>query len=198
MVTRHRSRLMTVFLIAIATLLAVPGTISAGPPVVTPIEDYAQFDVCGVTTDFSIQGRETLHIIDDVTSSDNANYLWFGQSRIQYTITYTSLETGHVLTDSGNRMFKDITVIDLGGGYWEAHYQETGISVWIQDGNQTLFKDVGRIEFTDVIYFGDLSTEADDQFISNTMDFMAGPHPIFFDDGSLFCAAYRSVMATTP
>jgi hypothetical protein len=74
-------------------------------------------------------------------------------------------------------------------------YAETGISDWVQVGNQTLFNEVGRLEFTDVVHLGDLTTESDNFLDPSTLDFIAGPHPIFFDDGSAFCAAYIDAMA---
>jgi hypothetical protein len=73
-------------------------------------------------------------------------------------------------------------------------YAETGIWVWVRVGNQTLFKDVGRLVFTDVVYLGDTSTEGDNFLDSGTLDFIACPHPIYFDDGSALCTAYIDAM----
>jgi hypothetical protein len=48
--------------------------------------------------------------------------------------------------------------------------------------------DVGRIVITDTIYLGDLSTEADDYFVSSTDLSDAGRHPAYYSSEP-FCDA---------
>ncbi len=56
----------------------------------------------------------------------------------------------------------------------------------VRVGNKPI--DRGRIVITQIIHLGDLSTDADNSFVSAEALFVGGPHPAYFSDAP-FCNA---------
>jgi hypothetical protein len=54
--------------------------------------------------------------------------------------------------------------------------------------------DVGSISFSDVIYLGDLSTEADDSFVGSTITDINGPHPEAESGFTTFCKVMNDIL----
>jgi hypothetical protein len=61
-------------------------------------------------------------------------------------------------------------------------------------GKKSVVVDVGTISFSDTLYLGDLSTTADNSFISSEITGITGPHPEAESDFVLFCQIATAVL----
>jgi hypothetical protein len=105
------------------------------------------------------------------------------------TITITNPETGKSVTVRFTGAVKDLTVVDNGDGTITVRTAFTGIpeEVRLSDGTVAI-RDVGRVVFATVIDYGGTPTDtSDDEFISQTIESISGPHPDLESDFTLFC-----------
>jgi hypothetical protein len=105
------------------------------------------------------------------------------------TITLTNPETGKSITVRFTGNVKDLTVVDNGDGTITVRTAVTGIpeEVRLSDGTVAI-RDVGRVVFATVLNYNGTPTDVeDDEFISQTIESISGPHPDLESDGELFC-----------
>jgi hypothetical protein len=183
-----RTRIVAPLLFALAILaLSVAPAAAESDKVVR--EEYSflleDWDVCGMTVDIAGSGvwRGTIHDWVIEPTGPDSNDFWLGAFNDHGSEIHTDLATGETVKISWNGNVKEATLVDIGGGFYEYTYAISGQPIRI-DGKVT---DVGRINITDTIYFGDLSTVNDDYFVSGTANAIAGPHPVY--DGQ-FCDIY--------
>jgi hypothetical protein len=105
------------------------------------------------------------------------------------TITITNPETGKSVTVRFTGAVKDLTVVDNDDGTITVRTAFTGIpeEVRLSDGTVAI-RDVGRVVFATVLdYNGTPTNTEDDEFISQTIESISGPHPDLESDFELFC-----------
>jgi hypothetical protein len=105
------------------------------------------------------------------------------------TITLTNQATGESVTVRFTGAVKDLTVVDNGDGTITVRTAVTGIpeEVRLSDGTVAI-RDVGRVVFATVLdYNGTPTNVEDDEFISETIESISGPHPDLESDFELFC-----------
>ena len=112
------------------------------------------------------------------------------------TITLTNPETGKSITVRFTGNVKDLTVVDNEDGTITVRTAVTGIpeEVRLSDGTVAI-RDVGRVVFTTVLdYNGTPTNTEDDEFISQTIESISGPHPDLESEGELFCEVVVSAL----
>jgi hypothetical protein len=104
-------------------------------------------------------------------------------------ITFTNQATGKSVTVRFTGAVKDLTVVDNGDGTITVRTAFAGIpeEVRLSDGTVAI-RDVGRVVFATVLDYNDTPTDtSDDEFISQTIESISGPHPELESDFELFC-----------
>ena len=112
------------------------------------------------------------------------------------TITLTNPETGKSVTVRFTGNVKDLTVVDNEDGTITVRTAVTGIpeEVRLSDGTVAI-RDVGRVVFATVLdYNGTPTNTEDDEFISQTIESISGPHPDLESEGELFCEVVVSAL----
>jgi hypothetical protein len=184
-----RFRPVALGLVALATLLALAGPAAAASDKVIRDESAGTFnnpDFCGLDVDGSFQDsfRATIHnwVIQD--NGPGTDGFWIGNINDHGSATLTNTANGKSVLQTWNNNIKEASLVDIGGGYYEYTFSQNGFPVRL--GGRPI--DVGRIVITQTLYFGDLSTDSDDSFVSGFASFDAGRHPVFYDDAP-FCDA---------
>jgi hypothetical protein len=131
----------------------------------------------------------TVDIIDNfkVRLAKNGFPLFKSTGRGRMTITNPATAKSVVQSFSG--AVKDLSVVDNGDGTITVRTAVTGIpsEVRLSDGT-VAFKDVGRVVFANLIdYNGTPTDTSDDEFISQTIESISGPHPELESGFTLFC-----------
>jgi hypothetical protein len=105
------------------------------------------------------------------------------------TVTITNPDTGKSVTVRFTGASKDLTVVDNGDGTITVRTAVTGIPEEIRLSDGTVAsRDVGRVVFATVLDYGGTPTDtSDDEFISETIESISGPHPDLESDFELFC-----------
>lgn len=111
------------------------------------------------------------------------------QGNAKSTVTWFNPETDRSATLRDRSNFRDISVTDNGDGTITVVSQTTGIPVEIRQDDGTVgLKDVGRIVFSTVLDYNGTPTDTeDDEFISQEILSISGPHPEAESDFTLFC-----------
>ena len=105
------------------------------------------------------------------------------------TLTFTNPENGKSVTVRFTGAVKDLTVVDNGDGTITVRTAFTGIpeEIRLSDGTVAI-RDVGRVVFATVLDYNGTPTDTeDDEFISQTIESISGPHPDLESDFELFC-----------
>jgi hypothetical protein len=105
------------------------------------------------------------------------------------TLTFTNPETGKSVTVRFTGAVKDLTVVDNGDGIITVRTAFTGIpeEIRLSDGTVAI-RDVGRVVFATVLDYNGTPTDTeDDEFISQSIESISGPHPDLESDFELFC-----------
>lgn len=105
------------------------------------------------------------------------------------TITFTNPENGKsvVLRYAGST--RDLTVVDNGDGTITLRWAVTGLAEAISSSDGTVAtRDVGRVVFVTVLDYGGTPTDtSDDEFVSEEVESVSGPHPELESNFDLFC-----------
>jgi hypothetical protein len=104
-------------------------------------------------------------------------------------ITITNPATGKSVVVRFTGAVKDLTVVDNGDGTITVRTAFTGIpeEIRLSDGTVAI-RDVGRVVFVTVLDYNDTPTNTeDDEFISQSIESISGPHPDLESDFELFC-----------
>jgi hypothetical protein len=132
----------------------------------------------------------TVDIIENIQERLARSGFPLFQSTGRAKVTITNPATGKSITTfSAGVNFKDLTVVDNGDGTITLRTAVTGIpeEVRLSDGTAAI-KDVGRVVFVTVLdYNGTPTNTDDDEFISQTIESISGPHPDLESDFTLFC-----------
>ncbi|HYP61721.1 MAG TPA: hypothetical protein VEQ36_14945 [Thermomicrobiales bacterium] len=175
-------------LTVLGLLVAMAGPASAGNPEKIIIHDETDEELCGIPVRETADGWVTLHnqdVVIDSTGPDSDTF-WIGVIQIHLDYTWTTAD-GVVLTDQLRSTIQQGNLVELGDGFWEYTYTIDGIIDRIRLGNTTLGMDRGSMSFREVFYLGDLSTQADNEFVSFEITDINGPHPIAENDFDNFC-----------
>jgi hypothetical protein len=153
------------------------------------LEDW---DAHGMTVDITVTGsfRDTIHDWAIEPGEAGSNDFWIGNLNRRGSELHTDVATGEAIIISWVSNVKEATFVDIGGGFYENTFAESGKPIRI-DGQVT---DAGRVSVTDTIYFGDLSTQDDDYFAGGVANMIAGPQPAY--DGQ-FCDLYLAALGLT-
>jgi hypothetical protein len=131
----------------------------------------------------------TLDIIENIHVRLAKSGFPLFQSTGPGTITITNPTTGKSVVVRFTGAVKDLTVVDNGDGTITVRTAFTGIpeEVRLADGTVAI-RDVGRVVFVTVLdYNGTPTNTEDDEFISQTIESISGPHPDLESDFTLFC-----------
>jgi hypothetical protein len=131
----------------------------------------------------------TVDIIDNIHVRLAKSGFPLFQATGRGTATITNPATGKSITQRFTGAVKDLTVVDNGDGTITVRTAVTGIpsEVRLSDGT-VAFKDVGRVVFVTVLDYNDTPTDTeDDEFISQTIESVSGPHPELESGFTLFC-----------
>jgi hypothetical protein len=144
-------------------------------------ETYTE-DVCGLSdtaTHLEIKGN--VHFLSGGTIIDNT----------QLRVTWTN-DDGDWVTATVEGTTK-VSATDNGDGTLIEVSSSSGPLQW-RSSEGMLYMDRGRIVSESVIDLGDPEDPDDDVFISSEVIFLAGPHPQYESDFTLFCPAVLSVL----
>jgi hypothetical protein len=190
-------------LVRICALLAVFGVlatmanpVSAGKPEKVLINDEFDEVICDIPVHTTVTGFLIFHIQDYVIQAEDPETqddFWIGVIQFHLDITSTNAE-GVTITNSVRQINQEGDLVDNGDGTWTFTYAVNGAPLKLRSGNDTVLFDRGRITFEEVIYFGDLSTIEDNEFISGQITSISGPHPEAESDFTLFCEVFTDVM----
>jgi hypothetical protein len=110
-----------------------------------------------------------------------------GAAQIDPTRELDQLRAKRVETFSGAT--KDLSVVDNGDGTITVRTAITGVAQEVTlSGGTVAIKDLGRVVFaTGLDYNGTPTDTSDDEFISQTIESISGPHPNLESDFTLFC-----------
>jgi hypothetical protein len=188
--TLIRFRLTALGLVALSALLALPGGPAAAKSDKVIREDYADSfntDLCGLNVDVDVAGtfRATIHVYVIGPNQPPADDFWIGNINDHGGATITNTANGKTVVQTWINNIKEAGLVDLGGGYWQYTFAQSGIPVRLGGGKPI---DVGRIVITQTIYFGDLSTGDDDVFYPGIALSDSGRHPAFYSEKP-FCDA---------
>jgi hypothetical protein len=152
-------------------------------------------EVCGIPVTTTITGFTILHIQDVIIPSagEGSDDFWIGVIQDHLTFTNTNAD-GVTLTNTVRQTNQEGDFVDNGDGTWTYTFTVHGLPLKLRSGNQIVLMDVGSISFEDVFYLGDLSTTADNEFISQVVTGISGPHPQAESDFELFCEVFTDIM----
>ena len=190
-------------LIRLSALLAVLGLIAAmaNPVAAAKPEKVNQTagpfpdEVCGIPVTTTVNGFSIFHIQHVVIPSTGvgSDDFWIGVIQDHLTFTHTNA-AGVTVTNTVHQTRQEGAIVDNGDGTWTYTYTVNGQPMRLRSGNKTVLMDVGSISFSDVIYLGDLSTDADDYFVGSRITDINGPHPEAESDFTLFCQIFTGIM----
>ncbi len=104
-------------------------------------------------------------------------------------VTFTNPVNGQTVVNHFAGASKDLTVTDNGDGTITVRTAVTGLPVQVRLPDGTLaYQDTGRVVFATVIDYNGTPTDAsDDEFVSDSIESISGPHPDLESDFTLFC-----------
>jgi hypothetical protein len=190
-------------LVRLSALLAVLGLIvaMANPAAAARPEKIDQTagpfpdQVCGIPVMTTVSGFTILHIQDVVIPStgEGSDDFWIGVIQDHLIVTWTNAD-GDSLTNFIQQTRQEDAVVNNGDGTWTYTYTIIGRPEVLKLGKKSVVVDVGTISFSDTLYLGDLSTTADNSFISSEITGITGPHPEAESDFVLFCQIATAVL----
>jgi hypothetical protein len=142
-------------------------------------------ELCGIDVETTVTVKE--HLKGRI--GDNGFPIFQGNANA--TVTWYNPETDRTVTLRDRSNVKDLSVTDNGDGTITVVQQVTGIpeEVTLDDGTVAI-KDVGRIVLSTVIDYNGTPTDLeDDEFVSQEIISISGPHPDAESDFTLFCPA---------
>ena len=140
-------------------------------------------EICGIPV------ITTIDIIDNIQVRLAKSGFPLFKSTGRGTITFTNPANGKSVEETFSGATKDLTVVDNGDGTITLRTAVTGVpeEVTLSDGTVAI-KDVGRVVFVTVIDYNGTPTDTeDDEFLSQTIESISGPHPELESDFTLFC-----------
>lgn len=140
-------------------------------------------EVCGVPVTITLD-----FILNDQERLATSGFPLF-KTTFSGTETDTNPATGKSVTTFSAGVSREPTVVDNGDGTITLRRAVTGVSeaVRLADGT-LLFRDVGRLVHVTVIdYNGTPTDTSDDEVLSDSIEFVAGPHPDLESGRTLFC-----------
>ncbi|MFL5761431.1 MAG: hypothetical protein ACJ789_17050 [Thermomicrobiales bacterium] len=190
-----RARRLAAIAIALLAIVVLSAPALASKPERIDINDSVDDVVCDIPVHVTVTGFSLLHIQDVVIPSTgpDSDDFWIGVIQDHVDVTFTNAD-GVTLTNAVRQTRQEDAFVDNGDGTWTYTYSINGIPEWLRTVDGQVLKDVGRISFSDVLYLGDLSTDADDAFVSSTITGITGPHPDAESDFALFCQAFTQVL----
>jgi hypothetical protein len=169
---------------------------SAGTPEKIIVHQKFDEELCGIPVHTTVDGFSVLHIQDYVIQAEDPavqDDFWVGVIQNHFDVTYTN-GAGVTMFQMERNTTQEDPLVDNGDGTWTYTYTVSGQPIRLKSGNKTVLVDVGRISYSFVFYLGDLSTQADDSFISEEITRVIGPHPVAASDFALFCEAVTDIL----
>ena len=190
-------------LVRMSALLAVLGLLAAmaNPAAAARPEKIDQTagpfpdEICGIPVMTTVSGFTILHIQDVVIPStgEGSDDFWIGVIQDHLIVTSTNAD-GDSLVNFVQQTRHEDAIVDNGDGTWTYTYTIIGRPEVLKSGNKSLVVDVGTISFADTFYLGDLSTTADNSFVSSEITGITGPHPEAESDFVLFCQIVTDIL----
>ncbi|HWD45792.1 MAG TPA: hypothetical protein VHM23_19135 [Actinomycetota bacterium] len=140
-------------------------------------------DLCGIPV------ITTIDIIENLKVRLGKNGFPLFKTTGPGTFTSTNPATGKSVVETFSGATKDLSVVDNGDGTITVRTAITGVAqeVTLSDGTVAI-KDVGRVVVATVLdYNGTPTDTSDDEFISQTIESISGPHPNLESNFTLFC-----------
>ena len=187
---------LAVILTILGLLATMVSPVSAGNPEKIIIHQEFDEELCGIPVHTTVDGFSMLHIQDYVIQADDPavqDDFWIGVIQNHFNVTYTS-GTGATMFQMERNTTQEDSLVDNGDGTWTYTYGVNGQPLRLKGGNGSVVADVGQISVSIVLYFGDLSTQADNSFVSEEITKVAGPHPIAESDFALFCEVVTDIL----
>jgi hypothetical protein len=186
-ITRSRgARLGTLSVLLACSLLLAMVQPAAAQPIERSHEHIVEtFDdvVCDIPVTITLDIIENIHV--RLAKSGFPLFQVTGPG----TITFTNPANGKSVAVRFTGTSKDLTVVDNGDGTITVRTAVTGVAeaIRLSDGTVAI-RDVGRVVFATVLDYNDTPTDTeDDEFISQTIESISGPHPDLESDFELFC-----------
>lgn len=147
-------------------------------------------EICGIQVETTVSYVD--HTIGRIGRDGFPLFQGSGRTNITYYNPATDLSFDYQVRGS----FKDLSATDNGDGTFTLVTQNTGIpeQVTLADGTVAI-KDVGRIVFSTVLdYNGTPADTEDDEFVSQEILSISGPHPEAESDFTLFCSTVEDAL----
>jgi hypothetical protein len=177
-------------------IAAMASPVAAGKPEKVVTHDEFDDVLCDIPVHVTVDGWSIFHIQDYVIQADDPEVqddFWIGVIQDHYDVTWTNA-AGVTLTNTVRQTIQEDSIIDNGDGTWTYTFTINGMPEFLRTVDGHVNKDVGRLTQQFVFYFGDLSTQADDYFVSGTILNITGPHPTAESDFELFCQNVEKVL----
>lgn len=187
---------LVLLLTAFGLVAAMANPVSAGKPEKVLINEEFDEELCGIPVHTTVDGFFKVHIQDYVIQADDPEVqddFWIGVIQNHFNVSYTNA-AGVTLFQIERNTLQEDSLVDNGDGTWTYTYSISGQPLRLRGGNGSVVADVGRISVSIDLYFGDLSTQADNYFISEEITRVAGPHPIIESDFTLFCEVVNDIL----
>jgi|SwirhisoilCB2_FD_contig_41_20972613_length_821_multi_4_in_0_out_0_1 hypothetical protein len=187
---------LSILFAVIGLVAGMAGPVSAGKPEKVPVHEEFDEELCGIPVHTTVDGFFIFHIQDYVIKADDPavqDDFWTGVIQTHFNVTYTNA-AGVTMFQMERNTTQEDPLIDNGDGTWTYNYTVNGQPLRLKSGNETVLVDVGRISYSVVFNLGDLSTQADDFFISEEITHVVGPHPLAESDFALFCEVVTRIM----
>src|SRR6476661_368607 len=118
---------------------------------------------------------------------------WIGVIQDHYDVTWANA-AGVTLTNTVRQTIQEDSLIDNGDGTWTYTFTINGMPEFLRNVNGHVNKDAGRLTQQIVFYFGNLSTQADDEVLSQTILKITGPHATAESGFEIFCQNVHKVL----
>ena len=183
-------------LTVLGLLLVMASPVSAGKPEKIVIDESFDEELCGIPVRTTVDGFFILHIQDYIIQADDPTVqddFWIGVVQTHFNVTYTNTAGVTMLQTERNTLQED-SIVDNGDGTWTYTFSVSGAPLRLKAGKGTMLLDAGRISVSIVLHLGDLSTQADNSFVSEEITRVSGPHPIAESDFARFCEFVTDVL----
>jgi hypothetical protein len=176
----------------LALLLALGALVVVGAaPARATIYERGEFsfeesedDVCGMAVRRDSVGSGKFRTR---TGKGDLDQAFFGQANVEFTDTFTNVDTGARFTIEGHFVNKDVKATPVGGNVFEFKIRESAmVAVRDMDGD-VVMRERGAI-WWDVVFDTLGDSQPGGVPVTETVTRVSGPHPLFELDDAAFCS----------
>ena len=194
---RHSLLVRLSIMFAVIGLMAtLASPVSAGKSEKGPVHEAFDEELCGIPVHTTVDGFFIYHVQDYVIRAEDPavqDDFWIGVTQSHFNVSYANA-AGVTMFQMERNTTQEDPLVNNGDGTWTYAYTVNGQPIRLKSGNQTVLVDVGRISYSFVFHLGDLSTRADNVFISEEITSVIGPHPVAESDFALFCEVVTDIL----